>query len=278
MQQVVRHLTKSALWGLLSICFGTPLAAQAEEPLVRVPALEFIDSSGYVYTVGEPFKINVDYSPLQARGDLDKLRARVFRGTYESLSKDVEKRLVGNCVAYYSTVFKPTEYNGGIDFGINFDEQWLHPVGSATLREENYLLVFELDGPQGRWLELDRNSVGRYFRQGFSFTVQPDHSVRPEEARRLVSEMRGQARQVKEALLQRQASTPGAAPSPTTEPKSIRCWRLRLVRNESAILPILDPVGCSTEEKRGIRRSWFSRLAVPGRQRDNSSVPSAEGG
>ncbi len=278
MRRFGEKLVGNIICGLLFSMLGLPLAAQPRDPLVRVPALRYLDHSGYAYTVGEPFKVNVDYSRLNDVEDFGKLRARIFRGTYDNLTR-VGRKSVGNCASFFSTVLKPNESDGGIDFGLNFDEHWLRPSGTSGLIEEHYILVFELDGPEGRWLDLEKDSVDRYFQQGFFFTVQPDRSVRPEEARRLVTEMRGQGKQLRETTLKRQqvASEGAAAPAAGSTPEMIRCWRLRLVRSQVSELSSFDPVECEIEEYSRMRRGWFSRFLGVSRQREDSSASSAGG-
>jgi len=280
MRQAVRQSMGVIIWiVLIFVCY--PVIAQATEPLVRVPALRYLDPSGYVYTVGEPFKVNVDHSSLGGEVDLGKLRARLFRGTFDNVTREAKRRLVGNCTSIFSTVLRPNESDGGIDFGLNFDEHWLHPNGASGLLEEHYILVFELDGPEGRWLDLEKDSIDQYFERGFFFTVQPDHSVKPEEARRIVSEMRVQGRQVRADLLKRQevASERAAATTATTEsaPETVHCWKLRLIGNQVSRLSSFDPVECAIEKNGKMRWSWLSRFLKGSRQHEDSALSSTEG-
>jgi len=164
----------------------------AEDPVVQVPNLEFLDPRNYPFKVGGPFKVNVNYSAVGSAGRLDDLRVRVFRGTIEELISLIGKRTPDGCREYVSSVYEPLEYNGGLDFGLNFNEYWLQPLGFSSLTDGHFVLVLELGGSKERVFRLRESSVKDYFQQGFPFVIRADRAIDPAEARAVIETMQRQ--------------------------------------------------------------------------------------
>lgn len=156
---------------LATFCGAAFLEAQ---PRVTVPLHrdDVLDPPNYPYYVGEPFKVNVDYGKLLTRKQRASLQARIFRGTVEELMQHGGVSTFDGCRAYMTTVLKPYDYNGGLDFGLNFDDHWLGRNSGGKLGPGRFVLVFELSGPRSRVLILkDDESVPAYFSKGWSFVV-----------------------------------------------------------------------------------------------------------
>jgi hypothetical protein len=242
-----RLLLLSILWVW---CYVESAAGQSSAPSVKVAALVPIDYPEYEYVVGEPFKLNIDYSVL-SDVDLKRLRVRLFRGTLASLG-NLTGRMKGNCASYYGALYKPIHYNGGVEFGINFDEHWLRPKGSL-LTEEHYVVVFEVEGPAGPWLDLDRNFVIPYFKSGVPFVVRPDGSVRGEEAASIISSLHEGGVKIVSERLARRATSKQAQGDNTAN----ACWSLQIVnRAENLVLP-RERIACGSLA--ASERNWFSR-------------------
>lgn len=238
MRGIQRHLALQVLlWALASIS----AAAQANNLVLKVADLKPADYSGYEYTEGEPFKLNVDYAKLSS-ADQRRLRARIFRGTVASL---INKRAgAGGCLTYNTSLFTPLLYFGGLEFRLNFDEAWLRRSRNG-LAEEHFLIVFELDGPDSSRLDLDRNFANIYFQLGFPFVVRPDRSLSSREtAINGPSEGRSGS-----------SSTSGSRPSERERSQQPPCWSIQVVTTSSATYPLPQQIACRTD-----RTSWLSRL------------------
>lgn len=230
---------------LVWILASMPATAETNSLVVKVADLKPLDYSGYEYSVGEPFKLNVDYTRL-SQDDQQRLRARIFRGTFASL---VNKRSgAGGCVTYNTSLFTPLRYYGGLEFRVNFDEEWLRPSRNG-LTEEHFLIVFELDGPDSSRLDLDRNFANLYFRLGFPFVVRPDHSNF--NSGTTIGESSNAGRPAG-------TSAGGSRASGRAKIPQVPCWSIEVVATSSVTYLLPQQVACRKDGHD--RGSWLSRV------------------
>lgn len=250
MKWIARSLAIKVLLATFAGCLMLPRLSLSQPPALKVVDLKPLDYKGYEYRVGEPFKLNVDYSTVSLN-DRQRLRARIFRGDFGQL---LNKSSSGNCITYFSALYQPHHYNGGLEFGLNFSEPWLRIQGNRLV-DEHYTLVFELDGPQGSWIDIDRNFVNEYFRLGFTFIVRADPSFTDGEAKNLIPGMRKKERQLAEDRKNRQTSL--ASQVQAAKP-ALPCWTLQVLRGSLTLHPG-GQLACAGARHKGAKE-WLSRF------------------
>lgn len=227
---------------LATFCGATFLEAQ---PRVTVPLQRdnVLDPPNYPYSVGEPFKMNVDYAKLLTKNQKENLRARIFRGTVENLTQHGGVRTADGCRAYMTTVLNPYDYNGGLAFNVNFNEHWLGRDSTGKVGSGRFVLVFELSGPTGKILMLKDESVPAYFSRAWSFVVRPRGDVEESYEVDVLKDMRERTTKTT-AVLQDFAG-------PTSKEDRDRCYR---VTGDSSVAEGFAQVAAVSCEQTSIRR------------------------
>jgi hypothetical protein len=203
--------------------------------------LVFLDAPNYSFVTGEPFKLNVDYSSLRESSQRRSLTARVFRGTIDELIRFRGVRTPDGCRVYATSVYRPYDYNGGIDFGFNFNESWLQPDTRDRLGAGHFVVVFELTGPSDGWFSLREENVTEYFARGWSFSIQPPDYLEPTRVAHTVSEMERHTAITEERLNEIAAGPEEAAHATLGRPSS-PCHSL--IRGSTVTLQVARLVEC----------------------------------
>lgn len=232
------------VYGLLgTLCGATFLAAQRE---VIVPQeLQVLDPPNYTYYLGEPFKLNVDYSSSYLKKHRGSLQARIFRGSVEDLMRYGGVSTVDGCKSYMTTVLEPDDYNGGISFDFNFDEYWLGRGGTGKLESGRFVLVFELGGPSEPVLMLRNESVRAYFSRAWSFVVRPRGVVEEESAADVLLEMNKRREEAKAVLKEAGGASAVAAAGEQPEWEDVsRCYKVTGESRVAQEVAMLAAVRC----------------------------------
>lgn len=243
----------------LFLSMPSSVASQTDPAVVIPEDLVFLDAPDYSFVAGEPFKLNVDYSSLRERSQRRSLTARIFRGTIDELIRFRGLRTSDGCRVYATSVYRPYDYNGGIDFGFNFDENWLQPDASGQLRAGHFVLVFELAGPSDGFFALREDNVAEYFGRGWSFSIQPPGYLEPTRVAYAVAEMEKATAVTKErlndiaagpeeAVRVTTAAEPEEAARVTPGRSSILCHAL--VRGSTATIQVARLTECRRAESR----------------------------
>lgn len=158
---------------------SSPMAAQ--EVSITVPAITVIDEQDRHYDVGDVLQLNSHAPDVHRVGGTRNLHVRILRGSRNELQTR-KYRSADGCVLYPSSLFRATEYDGGIKIqtvdkrdgslvDVVLTENWLSSSGGRKIGDQSYLLVFEIAEHEEDILKLRDADVEHYFNIGFAFIV-----------------------------------------------------------------------------------------------------------
>ncbi|HVT57490.1 MAG TPA: hypothetical protein VHR45_03745 [Thermoanaerobaculia bacterium] len=191
---------------LLGRVGNAPVAAQ--EVSIKIPVIAVIDEQERHYDIGEALQLNSRAADLRRAGGSQNLRVRIMRGSTDDLLHRFRNRSADGCLLYPSSLFRAKEYDGGIKIqtvdkrdgslvDVVLTEKWLGVSADRRIRDQRYVLVFEIAEHEEEILKLREEDVEPYLKIGFNFVVrapeQPLDAARVEAIMLAESSARDQA-------------------------------------------------------------------------------------